>query len=130
MNIEHQQVPQYGTQNNEYSGKQLQDQQQNAPPAYDQGQSQSLPLQAGYYAEPKPDERGPTVVAHGQDQVGDAVPLTTLNRGSAPVICPVCHRRAMTATVHKSGGVTQYVLSQLHGLGQNDLRHMRISEWT
>jgi len=35
-----------------------------------------------------------------------AVPLASLNQGSAPVDCPACHQRAMTNISHEVGGTT------------------------
>ena len=36
----------------------------------------------------------------------NAVPLSTLNRGSAPVDCPICGVRALTRIEYMSGGFT------------------------
>ncbi|KAL0633929.1 hypothetical protein Q9L58_007171 [Maublancomyces gigas] len=74
---------------------------------YYQGQTEAPipPYQQGTpnYEVPQPVQLNNT---HGSSQYLHATPLTALTRGPAPVDCPMCGRRALTATTFSTGNFT------------------------
>jgi len=58
---------------------------------------QQVPVQAG----------GPVYVQQAAGQFQMATPLAALNQGPAPVDCPACGQRGVTAVTYESGGTTQ-----------------------
>lgn len=81
---------------------------------YYQGQTEAPvpPYQQGTpdYVAPQPvqlNTYGNSHNTHGNSQYLHATPLTALTRGPAPVDCPMCGRRALTATTLSTGNFTQ-----------------------
>ena len=80
-----------------------------------QGQPQQPP--PGYPQQPQMDPASPQggqplnpQMYPGHPQAY-GTPLVSLNAQPAPVACPHCGHRGMTAVSYESGGFTQYVLS-------------------
>lgn len=75
-------------------------------PHYSQGQTE-IPVPSYQstpgYAAPQPIQ----LETRGSGQYLNATPLTALTRVPAPVDCPMCGRRALTATTASTGNFTQ-----------------------
>ena len=72
-------------------------------------QQQQVPGQQQFHPQQLPHQATGPVYVQQAPQLQMTTPLAALNQGPAPVDCPACRQRGITAVNYESGGTTQYV---------------------